>query len=151
MSEQDRRQLSEEEVDRKLDAEDQLLAAIFGRKAATPPEERAARRSQLLSEGYPRMNSVDQASSASKSDPQVDSALRFILKEQVEKTFGGLDEVQRFVLEWRFGLIDGRDRTLEEVGKGIGRSRWTARRIEKKALEEIRGVNPSKSLRDYLI
>jgi len=61
-----------------------------------------------------------------------------------------LNEREARVLELRFGLEDGRSRTLEEVGKDFGVTRERIRQIEAKALRKLRHPNRSKKLKDYL-
>jgi len=61
-----------------------------------------------------------------------------------------LNEREARVLELRFGLEDGRSRTLEEVGKDFGVTRERIRQIEAKALRKLRHPNRSKKLRDFL-
>jgi RNA polymerase primary sigma factor len=63
---------------------------------------------------------------------------------------GQLSERERRVLEMRFGLEDGRSRTLEEVGKAFGVTRERIRQIEAKALRKLRHPTKSRQLRDYL-
>jgi RNA polymerase primary sigma factor len=80
----------------------------------------------------------------------VDAASKQLLREQVRNVLGFLSERERQVLEMRFGLMDGRDHTLEEVGKEFGVTRERIRQIEAKALRKLRHPSRSKVLRDYL-
>ena len=73
-----------------------------------------------------------------------------LLKEQVEYVLGTLDERERTVLQLRFGLEDGRSRTLEEVGRVFGVTRERIRQIEAKALKKLRHPTRSRRLRDFL-
>ena len=79
-----------------------------------------------------------------------DAASRELLREQIRNVLGFLSEREREVLEMRFGLNDGKDHTLEEVGKSFGVTRERIRQIEAKALRKLRHPSRSKSLRDYL-
>jgi RNA polymerase primary sigma factor len=79
-----------------------------------------------------------------------DAASRQMLKEQVETVLGELSDREREVLTMRFGLEDGRGRTLEEVGKAFGVTRERIRQIEAKALRKLRHPSRSKKLKDYL-
>jgi RNA polymerase primary sigma factor len=79
-----------------------------------------------------------------------DAASQQMLKEQMESVLGQLSERERRVLELRFGLEDGRSRTLEEVGREFGVTRERIRQIEAKALRKLRHPTKSKQLRDYL-
>ncbi|MCW5864905.1 MAG: RNA polymerase sigma factor RpoD [Anaerolineae bacterium] len=79
-----------------------------------------------------------------------DAASRELLREQIRNVLGFLSEREREVLEMRFGLNDGKDHTLEEVGKNFGVTRERIRQIEAKALRKLRHPSRSKSLRDYL-
>ncbi len=72
------------------------------------------------------------------------------LKEQVEGVLGTLSERERRVLQLRFGLEDGRSRTLEEVGRVFGVTRERIRQIEAKALKKLRHPSRSRKLRDFL-
>jgi RNA polymerase primary sigma factor len=63
---------------------------------------------------------------------------------------GTLSDRERQVLAMRFGLDDGRTRTLEEVGKAFGVTRERIRQIEAKALRKLRHPSRSKKLKDYL-
>jgi RNA polymerase primary sigma factor len=80
----------------------------------------------------------------------VDAAARELLKEQVQNALSVLTERERQVLEMRFGLVDGRDHTLEEVGKYFNVTRERIRQIEAKALRKLRHPTRSRHLRDYL-
>ena len=79
-----------------------------------------------------------------------DAASYQLLKEQVEDVLCTLNEREARVLQLRFGLEDGRSRTLEEVGKDFGVTRERIRQIEAKALRKLRHPNRSKKLRDFL-
>lgn len=79
-----------------------------------------------------------------------DAASHQMLKEQMEDVLFSLSERERKVLELRFGLEDGRTRTLEEVGREFGVTRERIRQIEAKALRKLRHPSRSKKLRDYL-
>ncbi len=80
----------------------------------------------------------------------VDAASRQLLKEQIRSALGVLSDREREVLEMRFGLTDGQDHTLEEVGKHFGVTRERIRQIEAKALRKLRHPTRSRQLRDYL-
>ncbi len=80
----------------------------------------------------------------------VNAASKELLREQIGQVLGFLTEREREVLEMRFGLNDGKDHTLEEVGKRFGVTRERIRQIEAKALRKLRHPSRSKSLRDYL-
>ncbi len=80
----------------------------------------------------------------------VDAAARQLLKEQVRAALAVLSEREREVLEMRFGLRDGQEHTLEEVGKHFGVTRERIRQIEAKALRKLRHPTRSRPLRDYL-
>jgi RNA polymerase primary sigma factor len=79
-----------------------------------------------------------------------DAASHQLLKEQVEDVLGGLSERERKVLQLRFGLDDGRSRTLEEVGREFKVTRERIRQIEAKALRKLRHPSRSRKLKDYL-
>ncbi|MDQ7023947.1 MAG: RNA polymerase sigma factor RpoD [Anaerolineae bacterium] len=80
----------------------------------------------------------------------VDAASKQLLKEQISNALGVLSEREREVLQMRFGLVDGQDHTLEEVGKYFGVTRERIRQIEAKALRKLRHPTRSRQLRDYL-
>ena len=79
-----------------------------------------------------------------------DAAAFTLLKEQLEEVLGTLTEREQKVLTLRFGLEDGRARTLEEVGKEFNVTRERIRQIEAKALRKLRHPSRSRKLRDYL-
>jgi RNA polymerase primary sigma factor len=79
-----------------------------------------------------------------------DAAAREILREQVQNALSVLNERERQVLELRYGLVDGKDHTLEEVGKYFNVTRERIRQIEAKALRKLRHPTRSRHLRDYL-
>ena len=80
----------------------------------------------------------------------MDAAARELLKEQVKEALSFLSDRERQVLELRFGLIDGKDHTLEEVSRYFNVTRERIRQIEAKALRKLRHPNRSHQLRDYL-
>jgi RNA polymerase primary sigma factor len=80
----------------------------------------------------------------------VDAASKELLREQIRQVLGFLSDREREVLEMRFGLNDGKDHTLEEVGREFGVTRERIRQIEAKALRKLRHPSRSKALRDYL-
>lgn len=80
----------------------------------------------------------------------VDAASKELLREQVRNVLSFLTERERAVIEMRFGLSDGKDHTLEEVGREFGVTRERIRQIEAKALRKLRHPSRSKALRDYL-
>jgi RNA polymerase primary sigma factor len=80
----------------------------------------------------------------------VEKADRQLLKEQVRGVLSVLSDREREVLELRFGLKDGQDHTLEEVGKYFGVTRERIRQIEAKALRKLRHPTRSRHLKDYL-
>ena len=78
------------------------------------------------------------------------AASYILLKEQLDDVLDTLTEREKRVLELRFGIEDGRPRTLEEVGKEFGVTRERIRQIEAKALRKLRHPSRSKKLKDYL-
>jgi len=73
-----------------------------------------------------------------------------LLKEQIDDVLSTLSDREKRVLQLRFGLEDGRSRTLEEVGREFGVTRERIRQIEAKALRKLRHPSRSKKLRDFL-
>ncbi len=87
----------------------------------------------------------DQASPA-----PTEVASQQLLKEQIDRVLDELSEREKRVIQLRFGLKDGRTRTLEEVGKEFNVTRERIRQIEAKALRKLRHPQYSRKLRDYL-
>ena len=75
---------------------------------------------------------------------------KIVLKETVGAVLGSLSPRERQVLELRFGLGDGRARTLEEVGRDFDVTRERIRQIEAKALRQLRHPTRATRLRDYI-
>ncbi len=80
----------------------------------------------------------------------LDAASREMLREQIHKVLTALSERERQVLELRFGLMDGREHTLEEVSRYFDVTRERIRQIEAKALRKLRHPTRTRQLRDYL-
>jgi RNA polymerase primary sigma factor len=80
----------------------------------------------------------------------MDAADREMLREKVQNALTALSERERQVLELRFGLMDGKDHTLEEVSRYFNVTRERIRQIESKALRKLRHPMYSRQLRDYL-
>jgi RNA polymerase primary sigma factor len=80
----------------------------------------------------------------------MDAAAREMLRESVKNALAVLSDREREVLELRFGLMDGKDHTLEEVGQYFNVTRERIRQIEAKALRKLRHPTRSRHLRDYL-
>ena len=79
-----------------------------------------------------------------------EAAATTLLKEQLMEVLDTLTDREKKVLMLRFGLKDGRSRTLEEVGKEFNVTRERIRQIEAKALRKLRHPSRSKKLKDYL-
>jgi len=85
------------------------------------------------------------------SEPSPDRMLApQLLKETLNGPLGDLTDRERLVIERRFGLLDGQDRTLEEIGKELGLTRERIRQIEGMALRKLRHPTYKRALRDYL-
>ena len=82
--------------------------------------------------------------------PPVDAASKQLLKEQIDEVLSCLTPREQRVLQLRFGLEDGRSRTLEEVGQEFNVTRERIRQIEAKALRKLRHPSRSRKLKDYL-
>ncbi len=79
-----------------------------------------------------------------------DVAADQLLKEQVDEVLHTLSDRECRVLQLRFGIVDGRSPTLEEVGREFGVTRERIRQIEAKALGKLRHPSRSRILRDYV-
>jgi len=82
--------------------------------------------------------------------PPSDIASKQLLKKQIDEVLGTLNHREQRVLQLRFGLEDGRSRTLEEVGREFNVTRERIRQIEAKALRKLRHPSRGRKLRDYL-
>jgi len=82
--------------------------------------------------------------------PPLDAASKQLLKEQIDDVLSALTHREQRVLRLRFGLEDGRSRTLEEVGQEFTVTRERIRQIEAKALRKLRHPSRSRKLKDYL-
>jgi RNA polymerase primary sigma factor len=80
----------------------------------------------------------------------VDATSHVLLREQLSDVLSSLTPREEMVLRLRFGLVDGRSRTLEEVGKEFNVTRERIRQIEAKALRKLRHPSRSKKLKDFL-
>ncbi|WP_462185825.1 MULTISPECIES: RNA polymerase sigma factor RpoD [unclassified Frankia] len=80
----------------------------------------------------------------------VEAAVASVLGEQIRSVLTALTDRERKVIQLRFGLVDGRCRTLEEVGREFGVTRERIRQIESKTLAKLRHPSRSQALRDYL-
>ena len=85
-----------------------------------------------------------------KSEVPADAAAYTLLQEQLDEVMQTLTDREKKVLALRFGLEDGRSRTLEEVGKEFHVTRERIRQIEAKALRKLRHPSRSRKLKDYL-
>ena len=81
--------------------------------------------------------------------PPAETAFNMILKEQIDKVLATLTERESKVIKYRFGLEDGWQRTLEEVGQKFGVTRERIRQIEAKALRKLRHPSRSKKLKEF--
>lgn len=93
-----------------------------------------------------RLGDFIQDTSASPTD----QATQALLKDHIREVLSTLSPREAKVLEYRFGLEDGKQRTLEEVGKEFGVTRERIRQIEAKAIRKLRHPTRAKKLRDYL-
>ena len=80
----------------------------------------------------------------------IEEASQALLRDTVHNVLGSLSQRESRIIALRFGLDDGRQRTLEEVGREFGVTRERIRQIEAKALRKLRHPSRSKKLRDYL-
>ena len=93
---------------------------------------------------------MDAAASDDDVPAPSEAAASMILKEQLVEVLGTLTDREQKVLRLRFGLDDGRARTLEEVGKEFNVTRERIRQIEAKALRKLRHPSRSRKLKEFL-
>ena len=82
--------------------------------------------------------------------PPIEAAAARLMRQDLEAALGQLSERERKILSLRYGIVDGRHRTLEEVGREMGMTRERARQIEAEALRRLRSSEAGRHLRDYL-
>jgi RNA polymerase primary sigma factor len=82
--------------------------------------------------------------------PPLDAAAARLMRQDLEQALSQLSERERKILNLRYGIMDGRHRTLEEVGREMGMTRERARQIEAEALRRLRSSEAGSHLRDYL-
>ena len=136
------REPTSEEIGRELELPPERVREIM-RSRRSPSRWRrrsARRRTSHLGDFLPDESALAPADAASHQ----------LLKEQVIDVLSSLTPRERKVLELRFGLGDGRSRTLEEVGREFNVTRERIRQIEAKALRKLRHPTRSRKLRDYL-
>lgn len=85
-----------------------------------------------------------------QAPPPPDAASFSLMREQLRRVLDDLPDRERRVIELRFGLFDGRPRTLEEVGREFGVTRERIRQIESKTLQKLRHPSRAERLRDFL-
>lgn len=125
------------DLEARITAEDRILNSIFGEH--TPSIEEILTRP----DDYLKIK-------AEESRRRAEAHGGRLLRDQIESCLLSLNPRERRVLELRFGLEDGRSRTLEEAGREINRSRSTAWRVEHTALRKLRTPSRIERLQDYL-
>jgi RNA polymerase primary sigma factor len=100
--------------------------------------------------GEEQENTLGSLIADQNQEQPVEAASRELLRQDMAVALGELTERERRVLSLRYGLIDGRHRTLEEVGRAIGMTRERARQIEAEAMRRLRTSETWRHLRDYL-
>jgi RNA polymerase primary sigma factor len=80
----------------------------------------------------------------------LEAVSEIVQREELHQVLGLLSERQRQVMELRFGLQDGRSRTLEEVGQKFGLTRERIRQIEARTLAKLKSIRDAQGLRDFL-
>ncbi len=82
--------------------------------------------------------------------PPADCAVQQVLQRDVAVVLDHLTARQRRIIDLRYGLTDGRRRTLEEIGRLLGMTRERVRQIEAEALQHLRNLEVARHLREYL-
>lgn len=89
------------------------------------------------------------------SDPEAETAeellLKQFMKQDLEKVLDSLNPREKQVIRWRFGMDDGRMKTLQEIGESMGVSRERIRQIESCAFRKLKNKKRTKNLRQYLL
>jgi RNA polymerase sigma factor (sigma-70 family) len=89
------------------------------------------------------------------ADPEAETAEDLLMKEfmkkDLEKVLGSLSPRENQVVRWRFGMEDGRMKTLQEIGELMGVSRERVRQIELSAFRKLKNKNRTKQLRQYMV
>ncbi|MBA0554968.1 hypothetical protein Golob_014038 [Gossypium lobatum] len=86
-----------------------------------------------------------------EADTSEDILTKQLMKEDLEKVLESLSPRERQVIRWRFGMEDGRMKTLQEIGESIGVSRERIRQIEMSAFRKLKSKTRTKHLQQYLI
>lgn len=127
-------------------AQEMEIAVEKVREIIKVSQEPASLEAPVGEEEDSRLGDFIQDASASPTD----QATQALLKDHIREVLGTLSPREAKVLEYRFGLEDGKQRTLEEVGKEFGVTRERIRQIEAKAIRKLRHPTRAKKLRDYL-
>ena len=85
------------------------------------------------------------------SDAPPDAVSKDMTKDEINSLLDNLSTREKLVIQLRFGLSDGKNRTLEEIGKMLGLTRERIRQIEKKAINKLRGIDGISYLRELLV
>jgi RNA polymerase primary sigma factor len=129
--------------EQRLEVERATARVLHARRAARQPVSLAA---PIGDEQEGQL--ADLIEDAEATSP-VDEAAQSLLRDQVRSVLGSLTDRESRIIALRFGLDDGRQRTLEEVGREFGVTRERIRQIEAKALRKLRHPSRSKRLKDY--
>ena len=85
------------------------------------------------------------------SDAPPDAVSKGMTKDEINSLLDNLSTREKLVIQLRFGLSDGKNRTLEEIGNMLGLTRERIRQIEKKAINKLRGIDGISYLRELLV
>ncbi len=116
---------------------------------ATAEAEREKRKARAVAKLEPKAEVAEAVVEAADAKPEVNKEMAPI-EERIDEVFSSLSPREQRVLKLRFGLEDGRSRTLEEVGKEVKVTRERIRQIEAKALRKLRHPARSRLLKDFL-